>query len=124
MTARGTAQLALTALAANKARTALTMLGVVIGVAAVVTMMAVGAGAQARVAEQIRSLGSNLIIVMSGSVTASGVRLGSGSHFTVTEDDARAVEREIDSVQVAAPVVRGGVQVAAASPTGRRRSSA
>ncbi len=115
MRARGTAQLALTALAANKARTALTMLGVVIGVAAVVTMMAVGAGAQARVAEQIRSLGSNLIIVMSGSITASGVRLGSGSRLTVTEDDARAMEREIDSVQVAAPVVRGGVQVAAAS---------
>jgi putative ABC transport system permease protein len=113
MRVRGTTQLAMTALAANKARTALTMLGVVIGVAAVVTMMAVGAGAQARVAEQIQSLGSNLIIVISGSITASGVRLGSGSHLTVTEDDAKAMEREIDGVQVAAPVVRGGVQVVA-----------
>jgi putative ABC transport system permease protein len=115
MTVRSTAQLAFVALAANKARTALTMLGVIIGVAAVVTMMAVGAGAQARVEEQIRSLGSNLIIVLSGSITASGVRLGAGSQLTVTEDDARAMEREIDSVQVAAPTVRGGVQVIAAN---------
>ncbi len=113
MRVRGTAQLAFIALAANKVRTGLTMLGVIIGVAAVVTMMAVGTGAQARVEEQIRSLGSNLIVVISGSMTASGVRLGSGSQLTVTEDDAKAMEREIDSVQVAAPVVRGGVQVVA-----------
>jgi putative ABC transport system permease protein len=115
MTARGTAQLALTALAANKARTGLTMLGVIIGVAAVVTMMAVGTGARGRVEAQIRSLGSNLIIVLSGSITTSGVRLGAGSQLTVTEDDARAMEREIDSIQVAAPVVRGGVQIVAAN---------
>jgi putative ABC transport system permease protein len=113
MRVRGTAELALVALAVNKVRTALTMLGVVIGVAAVVTMMAVGAGAQARVSAQIRSLGSNLIIVLSGSITTSGVRLGSGSQLTVTEDDARAMEREIDGVQVASPTVRGGVQVVA-----------
>jgi len=115
MRVQGTAHLAFEALASNKSRTALTMLGVIIGVAAVVTMMAVGAGAQARVGEQIRSLGSNLIIVLSGSITASGVRLGSGSQLTVTEDDARAIEREVDHVQVAAPVVRGGVQVVAAN---------
>jgi putative ABC transport system permease protein len=115
MKVRGTAQLAVTALAANKARTGLTMLGVIIGVAAVVTMMAIGAGARARVEEQIQSLGSNLIIVLSGSITTSGVRLGAGSQLTVTEDDARAMEREIDGVQVAAPTVRGGVQVVAAN---------
>jgi putative ABC transport system permease protein len=80
-------------------------------VGAVVTMMAVGAGAQARVAEQIRSLGSNLIIVMSGSITSGGVRLGSGSLLTITEDDARAIQRDVPSVEVAAPTVRGGVQV-------------
>ncbi|HXD98682.1 MAG TPA: ABC transporter permease [Candidatus Acidoferrum sp.] len=113
MRVRATAHLALLALAANKARTALTMLGVIIGVAAVVTMMAVGAGAQSRVEGQIRSLGSNLIIVLSGSITTGGVRLGAGSQLTVTEDDARAMEREIDSIQVAAPTVRGGVQVIA-----------
>jgi putative ABC transport system permease protein len=110
---RATAHLALLALVANKARTALTMLGVIIGVAAVVTMMAVGTGAQARVEGQIRSLGSNLIIVLSGSITTGGVRLGAGSQLTVTEDDARALEREIESIQVAAPTVRGGVQVIA-----------
>jgi putative ABC transport system permease protein len=111
MRVRGTAQLAFTALVTNKVRTGLTMLGVVIGVAAVVTMMAVGAGAQARVEAQIQSLGSNLIVVLSGTITTSGVRLGAGSQLTVTEDDARAMEREIDSLQVAAPTVRGGVQV-------------
>jgi putative ABC transport system permease protein len=115
MRVQGAAHLAFEALASSKSRTALTMLGVIIGVAAVVTMMAVGAGAQARVAEQIRSLGSNLIIVLSGSITASGVRLGSGSQLTITEDDARAIERDVVGVQVAAPVVRGGVQVVAAS---------
>jgi len=76
-------------------------------------MMAVGAGAQSRVEGQIRSLGSNLIIVLSGSITTGGVRLGAGSQLTVSEDDARAMEREIDSIQVAAPTVRGGVQVIA-----------
>ena len=109
------AELAFAALSANKARTALTMLGVIIGVASVVTMMAVGTGAQARIETQIRSLGSNLIVVISGSITTSGVRLGSGSQLTVTEDDARAMERDIASVQVAAPAVRGGVQVLTAS---------
>ena len=67
--------MAVRALRSNKLRTGLTALGVIIGVAAVVTMMAIGAGAQAHVAEQIRSLGANLIIVLSGSITAGGVRL-------------------------------------------------
>ncbi len=115
MKAGVTAELAFAALSANKARTALTMLGVIIGVASVVTMMAVGTGAQTRIEEQIKSLGSNLIVVISGSITTSGVRLGSGSQLTVTEDDARAIERDIASVQVAAPAVRGGVQVVAAN---------
>jgi putative ABC transport system permease protein len=113
--ARGTAQLALVALATNKVRTGLTMLGVIIGVAAVVTMMAVGAGARTRVEAEIQSLGSNLIIVLSGSITTSGVRLGAGSQLTVTEEDARVIERDIASIQVAAPTVRGGVQVVAAN---------
>jgi putative ABC transport system permease protein len=113
MRVRTTAALALTALAANTVRTGLTMLGIVIGVGAVVTMVAVGSGAQGRVEEQIRSLGSNLIIVISGSITASGVRLGTGSLLTITEDDARAMAREIEAVQVAAPLIRGGVQVVA-----------
>jgi putative ABC transport system permease protein len=113
MTAGMTVRLALGALAVNHVRTALAMLGVVIGVAAVITMMSVGAGAQARVEEQIRSLGSNLIIVLSGSITASGVRLGSGSQLTITEDDARAIAQEVGAVQYAAPSVRAGAQVIA-----------
>jgi putative ABC transport system permease protein len=103
-------QMAVAALQVNRVRTALTMLGVIIGVGAVVTMMAIGAGAQARVAEQIRSLGSNLIIILSGSITAGGVRMGSGSQLRITEDDARAIQREVPSVAVAAPMMRGGVQ--------------
>jgi putative ABC transport system permease protein len=105
-----TLQMAEAALRSNRLRTALTALGVIIGVGAVVTMMAVGAGAQVRVAEQIRSLGSNLIIVMSGSITSGGVRLGSGSLLTITEDDARAIQRDVPSVEAAAPTVRGGIQ--------------
>jgi putative ABC transport system permease protein len=111
MKVSATVQMAAAALRTNRLRTALTALGVIIGVGAVVTMMAIGAGAQARVAEQIRSLGSNLIIVLSGSITSGGVRLGSGSLLTITEDDARAIQREVPSVEVAAPTMRGGVQV-------------
>jgi len=99
------------ALRVNKLRSALTMLGIIIGVSAVIAMVGVGAGAQARVAEQIQSLGSNLIIVLSGSRTAGGVRLGTSSQVTITEDDANAIAREIPTVQVAAPSVRGGAQV-------------
>jgi putative ABC transport system permease protein len=99
------------ALRVNKLRSALTMLGIIIGVSAVIAMVGVGAGAQARVAEQIQSLGSNLIIVLSGSTTSSGVRLGTGSQLTITEDDANAIAREVPAVQVAAPSVRGGAQV-------------
>ena len=99
------------ALRVNKLRSALTMLGIIIGVAAVIAMVGVGAGAQARVAEQIQSLGSNLIIVLSGSVTSSGIRLGTGSQLTISEDDSAAIAREVPLVQVAAPAVRGTSQV-------------
>jgi putative ABC transport system permease protein len=111
MTLWASMRIALRALRVNKLRSALTMLGIVIGVGAVITMVAVGAGAQARVAEQIQSLGSNLIVVLSGSVTSGGVRLGSGSQLTITEDDAWAIQREIPLVEAAAPTTRGGAQV-------------
>jgi putative ABC transport system permease protein len=104
-------RIALRSLRVNKLRTALTMLGIMIGVAAVIVMVSVGAGAQARVAEQIQSLGSNLIIAMSGSTNAAGVRLGQGSQLTITEDDALAIVREVPAVQVAAPSSRGSAQV-------------
>ncbi|HWE52023.1 MAG TPA: ABC transporter permease [Bryobacteraceae bacterium] len=103
-------RIALQALRINKMRSALTMLGIVIGVAAVIAMVAVGAGAEGRIREQIASIGSNLIVVLSGSVTSSGIRMGTGNAQTLTEDDARAVIRECDAAAVAAPAVRGGVQ--------------
>jgi len=111
MTLWASVRVALRALRVNKLRSALTMLGIVIGVGAVITMIAVGAGAQARVAEQIQSLGSNLIVVLSGSVTSGGVRLGSGSQLTISEDDAWAIQREIPLIEAAAPTVRGAAQV-------------
>ena len=103
-------RIALRALAVNKLRSALTMLGIIIGVSAVIVMIAVGAGAQARVEEQIRALGSNLLLILSGARTASGVRLGLGSSFTLSEGDAFAITREIPGA-TAAPAVRGGAQV-------------
>ena len=87
------------------------MLGIIIGVGAVIAMVGVGAGAQARVAEQIQSLGSNLIIVLSGSTSAGGVRLGQGSQLTITEEDSAAIAREIPAVQGSAPSMRGNAQV-------------
>jgi putative ABC transport system permease protein len=104
-------RIALRSLKVNKLRTALTMLGIMIGVAAVIAMVSVGTGAQARVAEQIQSLGSNLIMAMSGSTNQAGVRLGQGSQTTITEDDASAIAREVAAVQVAAPSSRGNAQV-------------
>jgi len=86
------------------------MLGIVIGVGAVIVMIAVGAGAQQRVEEQIRALGSNLLLVMSGATTAGGVRLGFGSNFTLSEDDAAAINREIPEA-IAAPALRGSAQI-------------
>ena len=103
-------RIALRALAINKLRSALTMLGIVIGVGAVIVMIAVGAGAQARVEEQIRALGSNLLLVMPGSTTAGGVRMGFGSGSTLTEDDVLAINRDIPEA-LAAPALRGAAQV-------------
>ena len=103
-------RLALRALAVNKLRSALTMLGIIIGVAAVIVMVAVGAGAQARVEEQIRSLGANLLLILSGARTQAGVRLGVGSNYTLSEDDALAINREVPDA-LAAPALRGGAQV-------------
>jgi len=104
-------KIALRALEVNRTRSALTMLGIIIGVAAVIAMVAVGAGATARIQEQIQSIGSNLIIVLPGSISSNGVRLGSGAVVTLSEDDAKAIAAECPSVSAVAPAVRGGVQV-------------
>jgi putative ABC transport system permease protein len=104
-------KIALRALRVNRTRSALTMLGIVIGVAAVIAMVGVGTGATARIQAQIQSIGSNLIIVLPGSLSSNGVRLGSGAVATLTEDDAKAIAAECPSVSAVAPAVRGGVQV-------------
>jgi putative ABC transport system permease protein len=98
------------ALRVNKLRSMLTMLGIVIGVGAVIAMVAVGTGAEARVAEQIQSLGANLIIVRSNSTHIAGIRAGQGSRATLTDDDAYAMQSEIGAVQAAAPTRNGTFQ--------------
>jgi len=105
------ARIAVRALRVNKLRSILTMLGIIMGVAAVIAMISVGSGAQARIAEQIRSLGASMLVVLSGSSTSGGVRLGAGSQLTITEEDAWAIKREIPSVEAAAPTMRGSAQV-------------
>ena len=106
-------RIALRALAANTLRSILTMLGIIIGVAAVITMIAVGRGATERVQEQMKGLGSNIMLVIPGGITAGGVRLGAQTGQGLTEDDALAIAREVSEVQVAAPSSRTGAQVVA-----------
>ncbi len=113
MTAWDALRAALDSLRANPLRSALTMLGIVIGVAAVIAMVAVGAGARDQVLRQIASLGTNLIMVGQGSIVRSGVKLGAGTASTLTEDDALAVLTEIPGVVVTAPSVRWGLQIVA-----------
>jgi putative ABC transport system permease protein len=102
---------ALRSLRANKLRSALTTLGIIIGVGAVITMLAVGEGARRQVAEQLKSLGSNTLVIFPGTVTSSGVRLGAGSRNTLTEQDAQAIQAETPRVLAAAPGMRGTGQL-------------
>ena len=97
---------ALRALAANALRSVLTMLGIIIGVAAVIAMIAVGQGATQRVQEQMKGLGSNIMLVLPGGVSQAGVRLGAQTRQRLTEEDAQAIALEIPEVQVAAPTSR------------------
>ena len=98
-------RIATRALRVNKLRSALTALGIVVGVGAVVCMISVGAGAQAEVSEKIRTLGANLLLVMPGARNSGGARLESGSQPTLTEEDAATIRRERFDVQVAAPLL-------------------
>jgi macrolide transport system ATP-binding/permease protein len=90
----------------NKLRSVLTMLGVFIGVAALIAMVAVGQGANAAVEKEIENLGTNLLIVLPGATTANGVRGGHGSASTLTVDDARAIPREAPAVERVSYMVR------------------
>ena len=105
--------MALRALGAHKLRSLLTMLGIILGVGSVIIMVAIGTGAQARIQHDIRALGANVMVLVSGSATTSGARLGSGSRPTVTERDAVAIAAEVPVVAAAAPVVRGSAQIIA-----------
>jgi putative ABC transport system permease protein len=106
-----TVKISLRALRINKMRSALTMLGIIIGVGAVIAMLAVGTGASEKITQQISSIGSNLIIILPGSTTSGGLRMGLGSQPTLTRDDADAIQRECPAVQEAAPVLNGAAQV-------------
>ncbi|MCM2359856.1 MAG: ABC transporter permease [Geobacteraceae bacterium] len=104
-------KIALRALRVNKMRSFLTMLGIIIGIASVIAMVAIGSGAQKKISEQIASMGSNLILIIPGSTTTAGLRVGPGAAPTLTYDDARAIKAECPSVDAAAPNIRGGGQV-------------
>jgi putative ABC transport system permease protein len=103
-------KIAMRALARNKARSALTMLGIVIGVGAVIAMVSLGQGAQKQVQEQIASMGTNMLIVQAGSQNSGGFRGGAGTSTTLTPEDLQAILRD-------APAVRAGSPSATASVT-------
>ncbi len=108
-----TLRIALLALARNKLRSFLTMLGIIIGVGAVIAMVAIGEGAKATIRSQIASLGTNVLIVLAGTTTQGGVRMGTGGVTTLNDGDARAITREIPAVAFASPVIRRPEQVIA-----------
>ncbi|MFQ5684544.1 MAG: ABC transporter permease [Candidatus Binatia bacterium] len=104
-------RIAFKSLRVNKLRSGLTMLGVIIGVAAVIAMVAIGAGTKVKIAKQMERLGSNRLSVYSGSFTRSGRRVGMGSMTTLTAADAKAILAEVPGVRAVAPRVRGSAQI-------------
>jgi putative ABC transport system permease protein len=103
----------LLALSINKMRSMLTVLGIIIGVAAVVCMVSVGSGAREEVSEKIRTLGANLLLISPGAQLSGAVKLETGTRQTLTEDDALALRRELTSVQAVAPLLSRSMQVVA-----------
>ncbi len=104
-------KVAFRALGRNKLRSVLTMLGIIIGVGAVIAMISVGQGAQEKVQEQIRSIGTNIMFVWPGSISSSGARMGAGAAHTLNEEDVLAIERECPTVAAASPIVRSSAQI-------------
>jgi putative ABC transport system permease protein len=106
-------RIAYRALARNKMRAALTMLGVIIGVAAVIAMVSIGQGASASVQAQISNFGTNLLFVSAGAQNVGGVRSGTGDNGTntLTEDDLQAIQREVPSVSMISPMVNSRSQL-------------
>lgn len=108
-----TLKIAARALRRNTLRTVLTMLGIIIGVGAVIAMVSFGNGAKAMVEAQIASLGQNVILIFSGSTTRGGVNTGWGSAGTLTIEDANSIQREIPGIVSVSPEIRTSAQVAA-----------
>jgi putative ABC transport system permease protein len=104
-------RIALRALARNKMRSSLTMLGIIIGVGAVIAMVSVGQGAQQQAQQQIAAMGSNILFVGSGTVTRGGMRMGSGATKTLVYEDMLAILRECPAVKAAAPGSQSSAQV-------------
>jgi putative ABC transport system permease protein len=111
MNFREVIRVALRALARNKMRTILTMLGIIIGVGAVICTVAIGQGAGKQVQAQIQNLGTNLVMVFAGSVNSGGVRMGSQATKTLTADDAQAIAQHISTVTSVSPGITSAVQV-------------
>src|SRR3990167_5352619 len=103
------------ALSANKARSGLTILGIVIGISSVITMVAIGQGAQSSVQQSIQSIGSNLLTVQPGAQRGVGIQIssGRGSAQTLTYNDAVAIAEELDLVAAVAPELSGRYQIKA-----------
>jgi putative ABC transport system permease protein len=106
-------KIAIRALRKNVMRTSLTMLGIIIGVAAVIAMVSIGNGAKAQIEANIASLGQNTIGIWSGNFRRGGVSMGFGSAGTLTKEDMQAIEREVPGVLAISPEVRAGAQVTA-----------
>lgn len=111
MNAAATVKIAVNALSINKMRSGLTMLGIIIGVAAVIAMISVGSGARIQISKEIASLGTNLLMIWPGAATSGGLRMGFGTVPTLTSDDAKAIAVEVSSVAFAAPILNGTAQV-------------
>ena len=111
MNPREVIRIALRALARNKLRTILTMLGIIIGVGAVICTVAIGQGASQQVQTQIQALGTNIVMVFNGSVNTGGVRMGTGANKTLTADDAQAILQHVPNVAAVSPIVQSSVQV-------------
>ena len=108
-----TFKIAIRALRRNKLRSALTALGIIIGVGAVIAMVSIGNGAKAQVEAQIAGLGENIILIFSGSTTVSGIRTGLGGAGTLKIEDAQAIRREIPAVTLVSEEVVSNAQIAA-----------
>jgi putative ABC transport system permease protein len=117
-------RIALRALAANKLRALLTMLGIIIGVGAVIAMVAIGRGGQASITQQIQNLGTNVLFIRPGTTQQGGIRQGQGSRPSLTLEDANALLEEVSSIAAVAPEIGGVAQLVAGGQNWQSRVTA